>query len=251
MKTRSNEKKKESDNDINSAIVLTSMKKVSQDLVKWDERKSEIKNQLSSQEIGQSEKIEDVNNTNNSTATGNYICTLCRRQFSSNELLSRHEKESKLHASNVAKLKLDSKVESESENIIYRDRASERRAIHGQSDVRDNFLGSESRDDMSSDLKKRKLRTIVGSNFEQPPTQAPILADDRTNPGNQILRRMGWTDGEGLGKDSSGRVDSLAQSLNTQPKNGIGVDTLQMTGNFRDSVKQATKARFERISLHK
>jgi hypothetical protein len=63
-----------------------------------------------------------------------FACFLCRRQFDSAEKLGRHEKESKLHADNV--LKAASQQQQQAVvgggDSVYRDRAQERREIHGE-----------------------------------------------------------------------------------------------------------------------
>lgn len=89
------------------------------------------------------------------------VCTLCRRQFVSKEQLQRHERESKLHAANLARANLSSTATIVAEGNVdggiagsgvgstegdvgsgvvtstvpYRDRASERRAVYGQPDI--------------------------------------------------------------------------------------------------------------------
>mmetsp|Transcript_5689 Transcript_5689/g.5871 ORF Transcript_5689/g.5871 Transcript_5689/m.5871 type:complete len:81 (+) Transcript_5689:2594-2836(+) len=70
---------------------------------------------------------------------------------------------------------------------------------------------------------------------------------------------MGWNEGEGLGKDSSGRVESIAESANIvaaagrgQTKVGVGLVELPQVNysdsNYRASLKKATLARYEQIS---
>ena len=42
------------------------------------------------------------------------------------------------------------------------------------------------------------------------PPLAPIApAEDASNPGNRLLKMMGWTAGTGLGVDGEGRVDPM------------------------------------------
>lgn len=214
-------------------------------------------------------------NNNNNGNNGNVICTLCRRQFSSPEQLQRHEKESKLHAENLAKQNLaqqqsqtQTQNQQQQQPVVYRDRASERRAIYGQSEIPDE--SEFGRKDEVFNRGKRRAGSITeyfidnnGNNNNSssstsnttPPT---VLIEDTNNPGNQLLRRMGWSDGQGLGKDSSGRVESVAESVNAastgrgQTKVGIGSAELPQVNyssdsNYRESLKKATKARYEQV----
>lgn len=96
--------------------------------------------------------IQNASTTRTPAPASAIVCTLCQRQFSSKEQLLRHERESKLHASNLAKANLLSSSTTETSDVtaghghvgsggsgsgsagagLYRDRASERRAVHGQ-----------------------------------------------------------------------------------------------------------------------
>ena len=68
-----------------------------------------------------------------SSGGGGHPCMLCKRQFPSAELLSRHEKESKLHADNLLKLQQQQQQttgeQKEPSGPVYKDRAAERRAM--------------------------------------------------------------------------------------------------------------------------
>jgi RNA-binding protein 5/10 len=258
-------------------VVLTSMKKVSQNIAKWGERKSEFeaeagatentsKDQLPPKEVSTGELcLLHLSRLTNSgvpvAANGNVICTLCRRQFPSPEVLQRHEKESKLHAENLAKLRAASQ---ESDSVVYRDRASERRAIHGQSEIPEDILDSDRRDEMFNNGERRKRRagSVADLMVENPVAMAassappPVLSDDINNPGNQLLRRMGWNEGTGLGKDSSGRVESIAESVSASSRvkstAGVGVaeppQVHYSESTFKGSLNKRTIARYEQIS---
>jgi hypothetical protein len=64
-----------------------------------------------------------------SSAVVSYACLLCKRQFKSAEQLSRHEKESELHAENLLNQNQLQADKSSSDNVPqYKDRAAERRA---------------------------------------------------------------------------------------------------------------------------
>jgi RNA-binding protein 5/10 len=146
---------------------------------------------------------------------------------------------------------------------VYRDRASERRAIHGQSEIPEDILEPGRYDEVfQSDRRKRRAGSItdlmvdqpVGTSLLLPPPPAPpqVLSEDVANPGNQLLRRMGWSEGQGLGKDATGRVESIAESVaatsRVQSTAGVGVTALPPSNNFKSSLQQRTMARFEQIN---
>lgn len=80
----------------------------------------------------------------------------------------------------------------------YRDRASERRILHNQPEAPVPEAHSSSH---------RKVRTPT----PPPPPPAPTLAPakDENNLGNKLLKKMGWSEGTGLGTDGDGRVDPM------------------------------------------
>ena len=92
--------------------------------------------------MSEAKKTHNVSNTAVAAAPiPAFVCTLCRRQFTSGEQLLRHERESKLHAANLAKVGQSIEVNNSNSSTsaigvetstAYRDRASERRAVHGQ-----------------------------------------------------------------------------------------------------------------------
>ena len=102
--------------------------------------------------------------------------------------------------------------------------------------------------------------------IEKPAVLVPPepLASDHSNPGNVLLRKMGWSDGEGLGKESSGQVVPVALDVKTTStalapgdKTGIGVgDRLPQlvygdSKDFKDSVNRATRARYESLDKNR
>jgi RNA-binding protein 5/10 len=92
----------------------------------------------------------------------------------------------------------------------YRDRAAERRIAFNQPD-------KPVLDPTSTGLGgwKRKLaegpKASVPGPPPPPPRPAPGLepGKDESNVGNQLLAKMGWRSGEGLGRESEGRVEPV------------------------------------------
>ena len=221
-------------------------------------------------------------------------CLLCRRQFATPEQLLRHERESKLHKDNMilaVKAASDDlarqlvahsasssdavehssqdNVQESSSNIPegYRDRASERRETHRPSDetgtiYRDRERGRERRKEENNnndnkDYKKNNQKHEI----ESQPVPSSSL-QDISNPGNQMLRKMGWNEGQGLGKGGTGVEESvgvlLASDINSNSGKriqGIGVTQVQQTKlyhgsgrEYKESLLRAAKARYDQVN---
>jgi RNA-binding protein 5/10 len=249
--------------------------RVSENISKWQQRQKEDPpegTESVSQSRARSGSIEINNNplapventpstsaASVAVASSIAVCLLCRRQFPSAELLRRHEKESKLHAENVAKSAAEQAAAQDSASTKYRDRASERRALYPGEE--EEVL--ESREKSSKDASTPKQSRLV---IEQPAVIVPPepVASDLCNPGNVLLRKMGWSDGEGLGKESSGQVVPVALDAKTTSaalapgdKTGVGVaDRLPQiiygdSKEFKESVNRATRARYESLEKNK
>ncbi|XP_046840229.1 RNA-binding protein 5-like isoform X2 [Xenia sp. Carnegie-2017] len=162
-------------------------------------------------------------------------CLLCKRQFPSKEMLTKHTQLSDLHKQNLMvqkKLKMSfseiNEYEKQQREAKYRDRAKERRELFGQPDS------------APSGKKKRKGKMV----YEQP-TKNGIQED---NIGNKMLQAMGWTVGTGLGKDRQGIVDPiLAKMRNRTAGLGLkGSDYGATAGDSeRDLLKKMAQARYE------
>ena len=207
-----------------------------------------------------SKKVVQIPNSSDVTATKQkqgvvqIACYICRRQFASEEVLLRHEKESKLHAENLLKAQSQggSSNQSQQPAIAYRDRASERRATFGQSSdpiVEPRRKRSRSRE------RDGGRRTSAREPAIAPQAPPPTVAEDTTNPGNQLLRRFGWQEGKGLGKDGSGMQDpvELKGVQRDADKLGVGVkgssipplDYGDGPNAYKESLLRAARARFE------
>jgi len=188
------------------------------------------------------------------------VCLLCRRQFASMEVLHRHEKESKLHAENLAKkLQAESESGQSQSGAVYRDRASERRATYGQSSIPDPIIKRRSRSRSRS--RERYRRRDVSLSVTNQDTEKQItsstatVSEDLNNPGNQMLRRLGWQDGQGLGKDGTGIRDPVSvKSQEASSKTGVGSSGKCLPpieygeGRvYKESLLRAARARFEQV----
>jgi RNA-binding protein 5/10 len=179
--------------------------------------------------------------------SGVIACLLCRRQFQSKDQLDRHERESKLHKENLAKAKPS--------EAMYRDRASERRAIHGSKDIPIVY------DRPDESLVGASLLNSVS--FILPPSPSPPHAPPAasniplgvSNAGNLLLRKMGWEEGAGLGRDGDGTRVPVGLDAARRDTAGLGTSSTTSSSTapggergYRASIQSATRARFEQLS---
>ncbi|KAL3932418.1 MAG: hypothetical protein SGBAC_010856 [Bacillariaceae sp.] len=163
---------------------------------KWSEKQAELKAET---RLGDesTQKIQW-------TKKGKPICQLCQRKFQSVEKLRLHERESEMHMQNLVKLEKARQANlkrKESPAGTYTDRAQRRRDLH---DI-EAPLNAPNRMDEPTE----PMESAAGPN--------DTLGSD--NIGNQLLRKMGWKEGDkseadpqdGLRKDWD-RIENLAKS---------------------------------------
>lgn len=120
------------------------------------------------------------------------ICKLCRRQFKSASVLAQHAIRSLLHKQNLEALKSEKEPDG-SEKILYRDRAMERRKKYGNS-----------KETEPSILKEKYFKLYKIADCTR--SAQKISAE---NVGNKLLKGMGWTEGQGLGRVNQGMTDII------------------------------------------
>jgi RNA-binding protein 5/10 len=140
------------------------------------------------------------------TKTGDPVCLLCKRKFSDLQKLDQHENLSELHKTNLSKYSKRRNINEEMAAAHYRDRAFERRILHGTDDIAAApFVHSEDVPD-----------SVVG----------PQETLGESNVGNKMLQKLGWKSGTNLGRNAGGestggslkkdweRIEHLAKSGN-------------------------------------
>ncbi|WWC87543.1 uncharacterized protein L201_002433 [Kwoniella dendrophila CBS 6074] len=181
--------------------------------------------------------------------TGKVACLLCQRQFKTEEVLKKHVAQSDLHktnladsnareagmkrkqATNSASITTSTTGDNEAQQPKYRDRAAERREAFNQPIVP---IPTESPSWQLEQAKKRKFA-------EGPKAPSPISATppppsiepgkDESNVGNQLLAKMGWKTGTGLGKDSEGRINPI-QVQQFENRAGLGASKGVEAGKY-------------------
>lgn len=157
-------------------------------------------------------------------------CYLCSRQFKSEAEVNKHERLSQLHRDNLkndtlvrqaqgkmTKAGLSMTPSCQDDASEYRDRAKERRAAFG---------GSKK---ILLPLKKQasQSETVEGNEAEQAPPPSK---------GASLLGKMGWSAGEGLGAQGTGRTEAIATEMYVQ---GVGLGA--QGGKIGDAVEEAER----------
>lgn len=179
-------------------------------------------------------------------------CLLCSRQFKTEAEVNKHERISQLHRDNMLKDDLVAKAlaklgkQNDSDSAAYRDRAKERRQAFNQPKQPAAHHGKSNKDVNAT--------PAVAAEEVQP----PVVVQSK---GAALLGKMGWTAGEGLGAQGTGRTEAISTELYAQ-RVGLGAqggkvgDAIQEAnrstgGSYADFVSRAkdkAKERFEQMS---
>jgi RNA-binding protein 5/10 len=155
-------------------------------------------------------------------------CLLCSRQFKTEAEVNRHESSSQLHRDNLlnedlkkralAKLAKSGAKQADAENSAYRDRAKERRQAFNQPKQ------------PAAQHKAAKEAVVASRPEEENTAPAP-------SKGAALLGKMGWTAGEGLGAQGTGRKDAIVTEAYTQ---GVGLGA--QGGKIGDAIEEAERS---------
>lgn len=198
-------------------------------------------------------------------------CLLCQRKFKSVDTLHRHENESQLHKHNLASIEtcrqaMTRKLESvfdkplssdvtqvidvaslgfdplSSEQVqpppstpMYRDRASERRAVFG-ADTPSKHKDASNR---SKVFAGPKAIVAAPAAHDMMPQSAPEKPIDSDNIGSKLLAMMGWSRGQGLGAKRDGRTDIVETKI-YKPGVGLGSSTPSDTAAHQERASAQT-----------
>jgi len=124
----------------------------------------------------------------------------------------------------------------------YRDRAQERRRVHNQPDVPTPQPANVS--------KPRYSEGPVPNPVASAPPPPPIeVGKDENNIGNKLLKKMGWSEGSGLGAEGEGRAEPIKTAIYATGA-GLGASKGREVTNFSgtsygDATKDVARERFE------
>jgi RNA-binding protein 5/10 len=125
------------------------------------------------------------------TKLGQPVCLLCKRKFPDIQKLERHESFSELHKSNLLKYGKKMNVADDMAEAHYRDRALERRVLHGPEFIEQTL----------------SVTAESAGNLGLPAGSLPEENLGDSNVGSQMLQKLGWKKGSNLGK-ISGEVEA-------------------------------------------
>lgn len=129
-------------------------------------------------------------------------CLLCKRAFQSLDILNKHTKLSNLHKENLQKLQAANAEESAA--AAYRDRAKERRLKYGEADPPP--------PNRARERYEKEMRKQTAQRQKQASSSLASTPIGESNVGNRLLQKMGWSEGQGLGKSNQGRTNIIEVS---------------------------------------
>jgi hypothetical protein len=155
-------------------------------------------------------------------------CLLCSRQFKSEAEVNKHERMSQLHRDNLkdedlvakAVAKLAKSSASAQDNSAYRDRAKERRQAFNQP---------------KQPAAQHNRAPKHGSRGSSPKKDTEDVPPAQSK-GAALLGKMGWTAGEGLGAQGTGRTEAIVTELYSQ---GVGLGA--QGGKVGDAAEEAQR----------
>jgi RNA-binding protein 5/10 len=159
-------------------------------------------------------------------------CLLCDIKFDTEEELLNHAQNSEEHAQKFEDYWKQS-ITEQKESECYLDRAAERRDAFGVNE---------------EELKKiAKERQDIRSTVKTPNNQLSTPSNESI--GTKLMKKMGWKEGSGLGKDSDGIVEAIKAKTLENSSAGIGAANIitadEITPkSYNDIVRKGRKKRY-------
>ncbi|XP_050741103.1 RNA-binding protein 5-B isoform X2 [Drosophila biarmipes] len=167
-------------------------------------------------------------------------CLLCKRAFQSLDILQKHVKMSTLHKENLAKLNPSAGGDASiDEALSYRDRAKERRMKYGESDPPP--------PNRSRERFEQEIKTLQ-TGPKNPSGAAPAMPISSSNVGSRLLQKMGWSEGQGLGRKNQGRTQIIEAEGHS---NNVGLGNkssgISQRYDYKSYIKMKMKQRYEDV----
>uniref|UniRef100_A0A182Q8U0 RNA-binding protein 5 n=1 Tax=Anopheles farauti TaxID=69004 RepID=A0A182Q8U0_9DIPT len=194
-------------------------------------------------------------------------CLLCKRAFQSQEILTKHLKMSSLHKENLAKLNANFRASGGGgggagarggggssdggsggpyNGLQYRDRAKERRAKYGEDEAPPV--------NRSKERFQREIEKQTHSQSAYPQGTASAVPIGQNNIGNKLLQKMGWSEGQGLGRANQGRTN-IIEAEQRVANVGLGIKANaaaqygRTTDDYKTYIKKMMKSRYEQVDV--
>ncbi|XP_050072462.1 RNA-binding protein 5-like, partial [Anopheles maculipalpis] len=193
-------------------------------------------------------------------------CLLCKRAFQSQEILMKHIKMSSLHKENLQKLNANFRASGGGggggggsrggggssdggsggpyNGLQYRDRAKERRAKYGEDEAPPV--------NRSKERFQREIEKQTQSSSAYPQGTASAVPIGQNNIGNKLLQKMGWSEGQGLGRSNQGRVNIIEAEARVANV-GLGIKAAaqfgRTTDDYKTYIKKMMKSRYEQVDV--
>ncbi|XP_055595162.1 RNA-binding protein 5-B-like isoform X2 [Uranotaenia lowii] len=169
-------------------------------------------------------------------------CLLCKRGFQSMEILTKHIKMSALHKENLQKLQGSSGATGNmAKGLSYRDRAKERRLKYGEADPPP---VNKSKERFQREMEKQTQAAFSAPNL----ANVPI---GQNNVGNKLLQKMGWSEGQGLGRANQGRTNIIETEARVANA-GLGTKATYHGASgddYKTYIKKMMKSRYEQADM--
>jgi hypothetical protein len=179
------------------------------------------------------------------------VCMLCRTRLPTVEKLQKHVLKSQLHVGKLDAEKtriLDALTSDQADRYeelrrkeTYKDRAAERRKMHGQTNRQ---VKNEVWKASNPEYTRPAPKTVQ-------PTKAGLAAD---NKGFKMLKLMGWSKGTGLGKDGQGITAPVEAKVHVHGA-GIGAGVVQNAsqarvgeGSYKEKAAEMARARYNALN---
>lgn len=203
--------------------------------------------------------------TNNGmVAYDRLTCLLCKRAFPSADVLTKHVQMSQLHKDNMRKLQQQQRAngangsggiggvidddgdDAAGGGLSYRDRAKERRQKYGEPEPPP---VARAQNGTGASMAKQQQQALAQSQVVAAAAAGKQVASQpisQSNVGNRLLQKMGWQEGQGLGRANQGRTN-IIEAESRAPAAGLGTKSTAFVpgDDYKTYIKRMMKSRYD------